>query len=155
MGYYSTFKIIECASDKMKEALIEESGNYKSGWYNYRMDDVKWYNWKDNLTAVSKKFPNILLVLEGHGEEENDDWRAYALGGKIEVIGKVWEEPPDFAKNYVPPRILTPYEEGYNSADAMIRGDKKNYTRNPYQPEHDNHDEWQNGFEERMKEEFF
>lgn len=43
---------------------------------------VKWYSYDDDMKSLSRKFPNLLLSLTGHGEEDDDIWRAYYKGGQ-------------------------------------------------------------------------
>lgn len=46
--------------------------------------NLKWYDHEKHLLETSKKFPTILFVLTGEGEEPGDVWKKYFLGGKIQ-----------------------------------------------------------------------
>ena len=48
-------------------------------------DAIKWYNWKHDMIALSKRFPNILFALHGEGEENGDLWNAYFKNGKVQI----------------------------------------------------------------------
>lgn len=48
-------------------------------------DECKWYDWKENMQAMSKVFPDVLFKLHGEGEETGDIWDAYFLAGKVQV----------------------------------------------------------------------
>lgn len=82
MGYYTRFEI---KADK--ESLLPEDWqekidvNYNGGQFQ---DSVKWYNWKDDMKAFSKKYPTVLFTLKGEGEESGDIWVAYFLNGKMQ-----------------------------------------------------------------------
>jgi hypothetical protein len=42
----------------------------------------KWYDHAEHMTAISKKYPDLLFTLNGAGEETGDFWRDYYKGGK-------------------------------------------------------------------------
>ena len=42
----------------------------------------KWYDCDEELTEVSKLYPNLLIIVEGVGEEYGDIWRLYVHNGK-------------------------------------------------------------------------
>lgn len=57
-------------------------------------EEQKWYNWREDMTELSKRFPSIGFILYGEGEERGDDWMATFLGGKSEVsYGSIVYEP--------------------------------------------------------------
>lgn len=47
-------------------------------------DQIKWYNHEDEMRAFSKKFPEILFILEVNGEEEGDLSIKYFKNGKMQ-----------------------------------------------------------------------
>lgn len=77
MGYYTDYDI----SNNREEVAdaIEEASGYS--WYSRSMNG-KWYDWHDHCTAVSKRFPDELITVEGDGEEQGDHWKAYFKNGK-------------------------------------------------------------------------
>lgn len=54
----------------------------------------KWYSHKDDMRALSAKFPAYLFTLHGEGEEGGDLWNEYYLGGKVQVAKAVIAYPP-------------------------------------------------------------
>jgi hypothetical protein len=45
-------------------------------------DPQKWYTYEDDMRKLSKKFPKVLFILSGSGEDSEDLWREYYLNGK-------------------------------------------------------------------------
>lgn len=82
MGYYTDYEITK-ASEEAEECLKELS---VYGWDSDCLWDAKWYDWKEHLKEASTKYPDELIILDGVGEEYPDIWRAYAKGGKVEVV---------------------------------------------------------------------
>lgn len=60
-------------------AWFDYAGKEIFGWWA----NEKWYDWEEDMTALSKKFPNFLFLLEGDGEHRDDVWGAYFLDGLI------------------------------------------------------------------------
>jgi hypothetical protein len=50
-----------------------------------RTGSWRWYEWMRDMRRVSKKFPRTLFILSGEGETPGDLWKAYFLGGKVQV----------------------------------------------------------------------
>lgn len=99
MGYYTnyTLNIIKDPSNEI-EAFKKELENY---FTNTEVDDLlddyleaKWYDWSVDLEGVSKKFPNMLFLLSGDGEEPLDIWNCYFCNGKSHYreIQTYWEK---------------------------------------------------------------
>ena len=59
------------------QAEIEEMSGYK---YLFE-DTVKWYDHEVHMRAISKKYPDLLFILDGIGEEAGDLWRKYFKNG--------------------------------------------------------------------------
>lgn len=57
-------------------------------------DSCKWYDWKDDMIAMSTNFPGVLFKLHGDGEEAGDIWDAYFLNGKSQVCKAEIAIPP-------------------------------------------------------------
>lgn len=95
MGYYTYYDISE-NSEEVQQA-IEEKSQYS--FHCGRTGAVKWYAWKDDCLAVSRIFPEELIYLEGDGEEQGDQWKAYFKNGKAQVSKAVITfEPFDESK---------------------------------------------------------
>lgn len=51
--------------------------------YNYDLyGEGKWYEFEDDMTKLSKAFPEVVFKLSGDGEETDDVWVTYYMGGK-------------------------------------------------------------------------
>lgn len=51
--------------------------------YEYLFDEqTKWYEHHEDMKTISKKYPKVLFLLYGYGEENGDMWRAYYYGGE-------------------------------------------------------------------------
>lgn len=83
MGYYTDYDFSNNPIEVI-EAIERESGygNSYGGFYT----NVKWYNHDDDMLRVSKMFPDIILKLEGEGEESDDLWKAYYKNGKMRIV---------------------------------------------------------------------
>lgn len=104
MGYYTDFKIVlGNVEQENKEQIIEGLKKYCPDLvsmlkYEFRenleYDDIvtengefingKWYNHKEEITELSKHFPNLNITIHGHGEEIGDEWILYVKAGKRE-----------------------------------------------------------------------
>lgn len=83
MGYYTSFAIniskdepsfrdrLELISDEQ----FEQDGTY---YYTY----AKWYDYAKNMCELSKEFPNLVITVNGSGEEPGDLWQDYWKEGK-------------------------------------------------------------------------
>lgn len=80
--------------DSFWESLDELLGNsYSKDFIDYGVCDLKWYDWEDNMKTLSKKFPQMLIQLEGEGEELLDIWIATFCNGECNYreIQTYWE----------------------------------------------------------------
>lgn len=50
--------------------------------YNPFDEQCKWYEWKEDMIKVSKRYPLTIFIIDGEGEESGDIWKAYFLNGK-------------------------------------------------------------------------
>jgi hypothetical protein len=82
MGYRTYFTLIidPFPSDEMlREEIGEEISLdelYNDGY------DSKWYDHKDDMIELSKKYPDYLFALDGVGEDSADIWREFYRNGK-------------------------------------------------------------------------
>lgn len=51
----------------------------------YGAADGKMYDWEDWFEPVAKEFPNVLVVINGDGEESDDLWEARLKGNNFEI----------------------------------------------------------------------
>ena len=95
MGYYTyyTLKIKDSIIDSsyVINELREENEDAKYALDNegYSQDEAKWYNAEEDIREFSKKYPEVLFILEGQGEESDDVWRTYIQNGKSHSVSGV------------------------------------------------------------------
>ena len=89
MGYYTSFEIgikdMKQSTEILKVFLDEVPyGRYFEffGKALKSLDCIKWYEHDEDMLAFSKKYPDIVFVLYGAGEESSDLWKEYYQNGK-------------------------------------------------------------------------
>jgi hypothetical protein len=105
MGYETRFEIFANGSEdtidktqrRPKDEVVElvlkalsETGR-EGEWMaeeleSYYCGSAKWYEYAKDMTAVSKELPDILICVEGYGEERGDIWRHYFKNGKHKKV---------------------------------------------------------------------
>lgn len=88
MGYYTKFTVNKPNqwSLELKDSLIEISDEF---WDRDTVDEfidgelreLKWYNFKSDLSTLSEKFPDILFEIQGFGEDVAE-WKAWFKNGR-------------------------------------------------------------------------
>lgn len=48
-------------------------------------DNFKWYDHERDMLEISRKYPDVLLILHGTGEEHDDIWIKYFMNGDVQV----------------------------------------------------------------------
>jgi hypothetical protein len=71
--------IQDLVSDDEFEAkyALEEDGSSSGG--------CKWYDHEEEMRTFSMKYPTVVFLLEGDGEESGDVWRKYFMNGKCQI----------------------------------------------------------------------
>lgn len=102
MWYYSTFslELERLTPEQNKEDIIKDlrESNEEA---EYALDEewdtesnTKWYDFSPELTEFSKKYPNVLFIIDRIGEEYGDITKTYFLNWKsVETIWKVVFDP--------------------------------------------------------------
>jgi len=108
MGYYTRYDldVVSDQSDPVElERFLKDRNSGKTfGSYDLPLDlsdseSMKWYDWQEDMVALSKEYPNVLLTLSGEGEESGDIWKAYFMNGEAQhVAAKIVFSDPDFSK---------------------------------------------------------
>lgn len=90
MGYYTTYSLRTTERELNQEEWdkLEEIVGYEeiifelkeSGYYT-----TKWYEAESNIIELSKEFSDVVFVLDGVGEDNEDIWKAYFLNGGVQV----------------------------------------------------------------------
>lgn len=106
MGYYTNYSMeirsldgknlsMEFAEDVLRYlkgiGLVGECSVFDEGYYLsrdclffYSYDAMKWYEYEEDMIALSKAYPNAMFMLHGDGEDSMDIWNLYCLNGKTE-----------------------------------------------------------------------
>lgn len=92
MGYFTQFSLdwsgaTDAAQDEAIRQFVRtsEEAKYCLGKdAKSHADSGKWYNWRDDLSRWSFKFPHILFQMSGDGEDSGDIWVAYAKAGQVQ-----------------------------------------------------------------------
>lgn len=95
MGYYTRHKldIFKNNSDltelKIKDLTVKELKeldviNYALDENLNACDSAKWYNHRDHMKIISEHIRDVVFLLEGEGEENEDIWKEYWLNGKVQ-----------------------------------------------------------------------
>lgn len=106
MGYYTDYDLEVQGSKEDIEKFDEDIESYNiefvSGYGKVQavlegeFKEVKWYEHDGDMVTLSEKYPNLLFILNGVGEEFPDFWRKYYKNGKfVEVRGEVTFSDPD------------------------------------------------------------
>lgn len=95
MGYYTSYSLDfygdEKKIEKAKQDLIKIA-TWDNGEVEFGVEEVvetgfceaKWYNHYDHLKVVAKLNPDILIILHGSGEEQDDIWEERYKGNEYE-----------------------------------------------------------------------
>lgn len=104
MGYYTKFSL-SVEPFYMDQLIPEFRDSCDSARFAMQSngiangDGVKWSSHEDDLKKFSKKYPDVLFILSGVGEESGDMWRKYFKGGKVQVAkARIDYDPFDESK---------------------------------------------------------
>jgi hypothetical protein len=106
MPYYTSFELeIPNTSLELKQKIIEEFRNKYSGArlgldeFGGTNNSVKWYDWQEELEALSAAYKDIIFIMYGDGEGNRDIWRSFTKNGvtEIQVAKIVFDDPPSWA----------------------------------------------------------
>jgi len=91
MGYYTRYTLTTINNseywqpehDEAIKYISEQLEGYAINEDGTTSDSCKWYHHEDDMKKFSKKYPDIVFVLDGEGEDSGDIWRLYVKNGKI------------------------------------------------------------------------
>ena len=71
---------------------------YDTGYWKtviHEGSPTTWYRYREDMLEASRNWPKVLFLLEGQGQERDDDWKEYYIDGKLQRLEPttVW---PDF-----------------------------------------------------------
>lgn len=107
MGYYTDYSLETNApgiEEDIAEAIADESG-FGGNIFRHDYCECKWYGHKEDMLNVSKKFPDVIFILTGEGEEPGDLWKKRFVNGQVDEV-RAEITYPDFP----------PLPEGYDDA---------------------------------------
>ena len=109
MGYYTYYTLSYYGSPEDEQALREFEPDKDEFSYPPELikqliadngdNDWKWYDWREDMEKLAKKFPNITFVLSGDGEDSDDIWEWRGKGDKYEFH---YMEMPPFTEILIP-----------------------------------------------------
>lgn len=113
MGYlthYTLSSIPEGVGEEMFNANDLASYLRSRGGLVAGGEGVKWYGHDSDMLALSSKYPTVVFILDGKGEEAGDQWRKFYVAGKMEDHKAEWVAPSRPSKlevpEYVEPHVL-------------------------------------------------
>lgn len=95
MGYYTSYSLSVTGPEEFMDEFKQYAGSGATfgqydlavkQWLVDDLDEMKWYDWKDDVADISERFPFLLFEVTGEGEEAGDLWHAYARNGKVSVV---------------------------------------------------------------------
>ena len=94
MGYYTNFTInkIEGSDEDyrhLKEDILKKTG---IDFIKDETHEAKWYKHEADLTKLTKKYPGLLVQLDGNGENWDDLWATRFRNGETETFNYVKEQ---------------------------------------------------------------
>lgn len=75
--------------DDYESANVED--DEKATWDIMPDDELKWYDWEEDMKEIAKKYPAIEFRVEGSGEDKDDWWVALFKGDRFQIK---YVEPP-------------------------------------------------------------
>ena len=104
MGYYTYFSLSMIGDeeniDKVTQAALSLNLDDDSLCYNEGIKelvttggiDAKWYSFEDDFIPFARKFPEVLFIVDGSGEETDDIWQ-WRIKGELDEYHRM-KMPP-------------------------------------------------------------
>ncbi len=119
MGYYTYFSLdIKGEPEEVKKAqnfrVPDDDTEFSDPYYiNGILDECashyyKWYDWEKDMKKLARKFPNVLFILDGDGEEADDNWQ-------FRIKGDICEHHYVELHPFTTPELLTENEKRNNN----------------------------------------
>ena len=95
MGYNTSYDLdLKNAGEKTLEIIKELRNTYEDAEFALdenggSYDNAKWYDHEENLVEFSRKYPDVIFILSGEGEEAGDVWKKYFKDGKKQIANAV------------------------------------------------------------------
>ena len=94
MGYYTEHSLEIIGGDIDITIAVNEIQEISGYSDLFEGSEVKWYEHKENMKVISKKYPDSIFKLSGIGEEQPDLWVEYHQNGKFQRCNGVITYPP-------------------------------------------------------------
>ena len=91
MGYYTTYTLNKISgSDGDFDALVKDI-RVKSGvdFSSHNVQEAKWSRHDDDMHELSRKYPDLVVQLDGDGQDSDDLWATRYRDGESESVGAV------------------------------------------------------------------
>lgn len=93
MGYYTTYRLtLESDPSNQKEEINELITKGHEDYFCYGImegidednEAAKWYDSDTDMMRLSKKYPEVVFLLEAKGEDSGDLWQEYWKNGSYQ-----------------------------------------------------------------------
>ena len=112
MGYYTSYSLyvlntkkdnisneeLEKASASLFKKVFDYATFLPSASFEWLFDEpLKWYDHCDDMIELAQEYPEMIFMLEGHGEDREDHWREYYQGDRYKRVVMHWDPAPEWA----------------------------------------------------------
>ena len=105
MGYYTNFELTMHPSQPQERETeiirhiislmdgidLDKVQGSEIDWF--LSDSLKWYDHEDHMIEISRRYPDVIFVLHGEGEEHDDIWNEYYSNGESERVDAIITMP--------------------------------------------------------------
>ena len=86
MGYYTKYELDTFNEIADFESVYNDLMNFldSDSCGSPFEESCKWYEHEEDMRKFSKKYPKIIFLLKGEGEQSGDIWRKYFKNGKMQ-----------------------------------------------------------------------
>lgn len=82
VGYYTTYTL-KVTPESETERIRKAFGALAYSPQGPFDDECKWYDHDEHIAQVARENPDVLIQVDGVGEEQGDFWRVYARGEQV------------------------------------------------------------------------
>lgn len=101
MGYYTHFTVTCNDLEREGEVLdtIAEIAEVDVSYLDGTGDSLKWYDFHEDMLKVAARFPDVVIRVDGIGDENLDVWTRWYKGDEW----RHWEIEPNIPEGFEPP----------------------------------------------------
>ena len=91
MGYYTTYTIKLVSGDENDfDSLLKDIRTKSSvDFTEYEVQEAKWSDHDKDMLELSRKYPDLIVQLDGDGQDSEDLWATRYRNGESESVGAV------------------------------------------------------------------